>query len=231
MINILRYIIASFLIIFLISCDDNPTKTQNLKYNVALAFVIDADSLRQKALLTSVNSVDDEYSEYPELIDSAYFYVNNIKLSYSLPDFTKPYSRNHYYNYYSDSLYLQPGDTLNISIVKNDINIIGKAIIPGEVTITVVGRTISWTTSTNAYYYHIEIENEARTFVWETATNHLSVTIADDNFIQDEYKIKITSFDKNYFLYYEDRINQSGIEGAYGFFGAVNSTKIKAFIN
>ena len=111
-----------------VNCSDNPTSTQLLEYDVALAFVINADSLRQKALLTFVNSVEEEYSNSGKLINSASFYLNNIKLIHnSFPDYTKPHSCEYYYNYYSDNL------NFKLLLLTKIITIITKMKIIGQV--------------------------------------------------------------------------------------------------
>ena len=227
MFKFITHIILLLFIFSVTNCNDNPTNVEPLQYNVALSFVIVTDSVRQKALLSYVKPVNSNYSNYAALIDSANFHVNNIRMLYNLhPEFEFYHNRERYYNYYSDSLNLKAEDTVKLTIIKNNITITGQTIIPGNFTISTNGKTISWTKSKNAFYYFIKVENEKRTFTWQTTTMKLNVTINDKRFIPDNYKIEICAFDKNYYNYYNNGINNAGIEGAYGIFGAVNRVKI-----
>ncbi|GEM_PF-6018541 len=227
----MKNILLLLILLLLTSCVDSPVELNKLEHDLALTFVIRSNNNRQKALVTYVNSPGDKYSNFPKLVNDCEFYVNGIKFNINDSiDYSRFHNIGYFYNYYSDSLKTKDIDTFHLRVVKGNNIIVGKTIMPGEFNIIVSGRTIKWSKSSRAYYYSIKIENTSNNFIYKETTDGLFYTIANTDFIPGKYTIEICAFDKNYFDYYNNQKDPSGISGAYGIFGSVRCEKIVANI-
>jgi len=209
------------------SCNENPISNSDLEYKYALAFIIKADSIRQKALLSYINDPNEKYSNYPKLIENATFQVNNVTMEYNPEiDDARFFNIKYFYNYYSDRIDVRSTDTFLLQIYSEKLNVHGQTVLPGDFNIIVQNKSVRWTKSKNAYSYLIVINNLSENKIIMKSTKELGINLNSDEFSKGLYEIEINAYDKNYFNYIENKDDPSGITGAYGVFGSVRTKRI-----
>ena len=203
----------------------------DLKLSISL--ILNTAAQNQHALITEVETSESEYSTI-DFIDSVSFYVNDHLFDYIPSDslVNNPYcwgsviTVSKCYNYYSDSLPVHPSQTYILKAVYKDKIINGQTTVPGDFTISVSGKTISWTESRDAALYRISAFGER--YVFETTTQNTTVTIKDDDFFPGTYRITVEALDKNFYDLVREKTTQAGLNGAYGIFGSVTVRKMEA---
>ena len=240
----IRIIILLFIFLLFNKCNDIST-VEEINDEIAINLILKADSEKQTALLTYIQKVDEESINYQfinnvTLIDSADFFINDIKLQNILTDSIKN-NRECYsnlpridkcFNYFSENTKLV-NNGINTLQIKIDNKIItGETIMPGDFTISLEDKKLSWTSSSNASLYRISVWAQNEQFVqpFEQATFDTVITLNIKDFKPDAYRIMVEAIDENFFNFIMKENFQAGLQNAYGVFGSVRTKKITANI-
>lgn len=133
-------------------------------------------------------------------------------------------------NYETDSLYIEPGETVRLRVTTDAHEVTGTVQVPGAFTGTVDSMTVHWRSSAGAKLYKVRVRRyEEGDVEWEyvTTTDDTTTSIPKESerynasFEKGPHEILITAVDSNLVKYQDNETRRSGIEGGYGFFGAV----------
>ncbi len=228
-----------------IKCDD-VTKQEKFKKEVVVNFVLYADSLKQKALLSYTQKIDEGMTSNQFInniapIDYAEFYINNIKLQNistdSLKNNNKCYSNfpliTECFNYFTEDSNAILQDKNNLQIKVDNKIITGTTIIPGNFSIKLNHKKLSWSSSSDAFIYRISATaiNEDLVQPFEETTFDTTITLNIKDFKPDTYKITVEALDKNLFNFLIKENFHAGLQNAFGVFGSVRIKKIKKKID
>ncbi len=233
-----------FLILFMITvfikCDD-VNQQDKFEKEVVVNFVLYADSLKQKALLSYTQKIDEGMTNNQFInniapIDYAEFYINNIKLqnisSDSLKNNNECYSNfpllTKCFNYFTDNsnAILQGKNNLQRKIDNKLIT--STTIIPGNFSIKLKHKKLSWSSSSDAFIYRISATaiNEDLVQPFEETTFDTTITLNITDFKPDEYKITVEALDENLFNLLIKENFHAGLQNAIGVFGSVRIKNI-----
>jgi len=212
-----------------------------LTNEVTVNLILKADTNKQIALLTYVQEFDKQSNNFQyinniELIDNADFFVNNNRFENIISDSMK---NNHLwnsdlpkldscYNYFSENKNIlnEAINTLQIEVKNKTIT--GKTILPGDFSVSLNKRKLTWTSSSNAFLYRITVlyQNEENVQPFKQTTTDTTINLEIVDFIPGIYNIIVEAIDENLYNFTINDEFHSGLEGAYGVFGSV---RIKQF--
>ncbi|MFB6271779.1 MAG: DUF4249 family protein, partial [Salinibacter sp.] len=141
-------------------------------------------------------------------------------------------------NYVADSLPIRPGKTYRLRVTTEEHTVTGKVCVPGAFTGVVDSMTVRWHPSQGAQLYKVRVRRYAEYDVaWEfvTTTRDTSATIVPEavrynaSFEPGPHEVIITAADSNLVRYRKATVRRAGIEGGFGFFGAI--TRIQGTVS
>ena len=231
-----KYFFIVFLSFLLCSCMEQKLTSPVIQDALALSFLLKVDAPRQKALLNSVRTINDSFTNTPKLVNGAIFILNGDSLN-AVSDSLAimkcslfPTNPDSCYNYYIDSLDFSILDSCMVSVYVNDVPLVGKAYVPGPFKVSYAARKLSWSKSKNASIYKITISRQLPYFNSIITTEQNSLVLNRNEFEKGKYSIIVDAFEKNADEYLSGRSFKSGIVGAYGFFGIVRSEQTEIYI-
>ncbi len=131
-------------------------------------------------------------------------------------------------NYRTDSLHVAPGETIDLRVTREEKTVMGTVQVPGAFRGSVDGMTVHWSPSAGAAAYRLRVrryENGDDQWQFLTTSRDTSVTIDRDGsygtFQPGLHEVLITAVDSNLMAYRDKEISHSGVEGGFGFFGAI----------
>lgn len=134
-------------------------------------------------------------------------------------------------NYEADPFRVAPGDTYTLQVTREETEITGTTRAPGSFAVTVDSMTVRWTRSTGAAEYALRVRrydedgdvqyrNVSPIRTREQAVP-LDTSQFSNPFQPGRHAITVIAADSNLARYRQDAIQQSGLEGGLGVFGAV----------
>jgi len=134
-------------------------------------------------------------------------------------------------NYVTDSLVIQAGETVQLRVSTEAHEVTGTVQVPGSFTGTVDSMTVHWRPSAGAQQYEVKVQrfDDRGEVEWEyrTTTSDTMTTISNESdnysgtFQPGPHGVFITAVDTNLANYQDRDARRAGIEGGYGFFGAI----------
>ena len=183
---------------------------------------------RQRALLTPVRPADkDAARRRPRLLQSAEVRVGGVPFQ-NLPADSVDLTVGPSYNYYSDSLNVEPGRTYDLTVRLDDGRTIeGQATVPGRFRGDAEGLRLFWRESEGAARYRVTIEsaegNPGDFYVQRLVSDTSLVVRPDEEFAEGEHFVTIKALGENLSTFVLDETACAGLEGAYGVFGAATT--------
>lgn len=131
-------------------------------------------------------------------------------------------------NYRTDSLYVAPGETVELRATQEEKTVSGTAQVPGAFRGTVDSMTVHWEPSAGAAGYRVRVRRyEDGDTAWEFVTTTRNTAVVVDRegeygeFQAGEHAVFIAAVDSNLMAYRERNVRRSGVEGGFGVFGAI----------
>lgn len=134
-------------------------------------------------------------------------------------------------NYVADSLSVQPGETVRLRVSTDAREVTGTVQAPGAFTGVVDSMTVRWRPSAGAQTYRVRVRryDDIGDVEWEyvTTTDDTTTTIPEEterynsSFQPGPHEVLITAVDPNLAGYRDEGVRRSGVEGGFGFFGAL----------
>lgn len=126
-------------------------------------------------------------------------------------------------NYTAQDLNPEPGQTVRLRVEAGGETLTGQTTLPGPFDGSVDSLTVSWTPSSGAARYVLEVqrldpENEW-TYRHETESTEAKIP-TDSGFQPGAHRLTVTAVDSN-FVRYQDAVVRAGVEGGYGVFASV----------
>jgi len=211
-----RYYSKIVLMAFILShlyCGDAVFINPDATHQLIVHCVLFSSQSRQKILVSMI--VENDGNIFMG-INNVRTMVNNITFSLK-----NKFDDSDPYNYYSDSLIINPAEKYVLSIDSQEFpDVAGEVIAPGDFRILQPGgeKSIKWTQSKFAYGYNVEIESNEDSYS-ETVSDtifHLPEAISPG-----KYSVHIEAFDKNYHDYFTLNKDRCGIAGGIGVMTAV----------
>lgn len=200
---------------------------------LAVTAVLDNYTERQRLLLTRAGAPDedDPLLGQEDFVQDAEVRVGGISFEVVPVDSIDRRARNRFdtYNYYSDSLDVQPGETYELQIRRGDETIRGRATVPGSFEGNAEGLRLFWTSSEGAARYRAALTYappdsiEGPEVVWQETylTTDTSVTITPvPEFRPGRHYVRLEAIGSNVVAFRREETLRAGLEGAYGVFGA-----------
>ena len=134
-------------------------------------------------------------------------------------------------NYKADSFDVASGETYDLQVTRNERAITGTVRVPGSFAVAVDSMTVQWTQSSGAAEYALQVrrydeEGELQYLnVSPIRTRRQRVSLDtsqfSDPFQPGPHVLAVIAADSNLTRYRQDAVQQSGLEGGLGVFGAV----------
>jgi len=134
-------------------------------------------------------------------------------------------------NYVADSLSVQPGETVRLRVSTDTREMTGTVRVPGTFTGVVDSMTVRWRPSAGAQTYRVRVRryDDIGDVEWEyvTTTDDTTTTISEESdqyggsFQPGPHEVLVTAVDPNLAGYRDEGVRRSGVEGGFGFFGAL----------
>ena len=235
----MKFIVPFLTLLWVFACRETGVSEQNqYEDELSISLVLLTDQIKQTAFVSKVQPFETDLGRML-FADSVTLVVDNLPFNW-IPADSMQYNRYCWqnvldvrkcYNYFTDSLVIKAGETYKLQALFKGKTISGKTDVPGDFSISVNGRTISWTESKNAYLYRINgFHLKGGNFLLEQATKNTKITINDDDFVPGPYRITVEALDKNFYDLAFERTYAAGLSGAYGVFGSVTVKTIETKI-
>jgi hypothetical protein len=131
-------------------------------------------------------------------------------------------------NYRTESLYVAPGETVELQATQDGKDVTGTVQVPGTFRGSVDSMTVHWGPSAGAAAYRVRVRRyEEGDTAWEfvTTTRDTSVVVDREGgygtFQEGPHEVLITAADSNLMTYREQEVRRSGVNNGFGFFGAI----------
>jgi hypothetical protein len=199
---------------------------------LAVYSTVEAWSSTQYAVVTKPRAADERQVRY---VQDASVQIAGRRLSLvpedSIGDLYLERPGEEYANYVTDSLKTMPGETYTLRVTRKEQEVTGTVQVPAAFQGTVDSMTVHWRPSAGAERYTLRVRryNEDDAVEWEyiTTTTDTMATIRPEeaeystSFQEGSHEVIITAADPNYVAYQKQDARRAGIEGGFGFFGAV----------
>jgi hypothetical protein len=234
-----RLVAISVLVgMLLTGCDTTvqPPQPPSPPDTLAVHAVLHSARSAQRALVSQPLPVDvgDEEEDIQHVQDAT-VRIGGRLLSVLPPDSTANYTGANLLgrgaNYETDSFNVVPENTYDLRMTRNDTKITGTARVPGSFAVTVDSMTVKWTQSSGAAEYALRArryDDEGRLQYQNRSPIRtrkqrvpLDTSSFSDPFQPGPHVVTVIAVDSNLARYREETVQQSGLEGGLGVFGAV----------
>lgn len=199
---------------------------------LAVTAVLDNYTDRQRLLLTRTGAAGDDSPllDEEDFVQDAAVRVGGVLFERVPVDSIDRRARDRFdtYNYFSDSLNVQPGETYELEIRHGGETIRGQATVPGSFEGSAEGRRLFWTSSEGAARYRAGLtyappDSVEPEVIWQETylTTDTSVTITPvPDFRSGRHYVRLEAIGPNVAAFRREETLRAGLEGAYGVFGA-----------
>jgi hypothetical protein len=218
-------------------CDTSePPGSQPPPEALAVTAVLESYTERQRLLLTRVGATDEEnlLLDDEDLVQGAQVRVGGVPFEEVPVDSIDRRARDRFdtYNYFSDSLEVEPGATYRLTVRHEGDTIRGQATMPGSFEGNAEGLRLFWQPSEEAARYRAELtyappDSVKTSADWQEAylTTDTSVTVEPgSDFQPGRHYVEIQAVGSNVAAFRREETLRAGLDGAYGVFGAQTTT-------